>query len=46
MVAGAGLKLTVLICLWHIGLTGGEFCHGGWSWNEPDCLDVLVASLA
>jgi hypothetical protein len=44
MVAGAGMKLTVFMCLWY-GLTGGKFSHGGWSWNEADYLDVLVAFL-
>ncbi|KAJ8584990.1 hypothetical protein M405DRAFT_825817 [Rhizopogon salebrosus TDB-379] len=46
MVAGAGVKLTsVLMCLWHPCLDSCKFFHGGWSWNEADCLDVLVASL-
>jgi hypothetical protein len=46
MVAPPEMKLTVLMCLWHLALTVGKFSHGGWSWNEADCLDVLVASLA
>jgi hypothetical protein len=44
MVTGAGMKLTVLMC-GILGLIGGNFRHNGWSWNEADCLDVLVASL-
>jgi hypothetical protein len=27
-------------------LTVSKLCDGGWNWNEADCLDVLVASLA
>jgi hypothetical protein len=46
MVAGAGMKLTVLMCFWHPCLTESKFCHGGWSWNEADWHDVLVAFLA
>jgi hypothetical protein len=41
VVIGAGMKLTVMMCLVILGLTVGKFCHGGWSWNEADCLDVL-----
>jgi hypothetical protein len=43
MVAGGGMKLTVLMCC-TLCLTVGKFYHGGWSFNEFDCLDVLVAS--
>jgi hypothetical protein len=42
----AGMNLIVSMCLWHPCLTESKFCHGGWSWNEADYLDVLVASLA
>jgi hypothetical protein len=44
-----------LIRHWHIvnitdvcgilGLTVGKFSHGGWSWNEADNADLLLAFL-
>jgi hypothetical protein len=46
MLAGARMKLIVLYACGILGLTGGKFCHVGWSGNEADCLDVLVESLA
>jgi hypothetical protein len=27
-------------------MTGGKFSHGGWSWNEADGVDLLLAFLA
>jgi hypothetical protein len=42
MVAGAGMKLIVLICSCHSWLTVGKFSHGGWSWNEVDGVDLLL----
>jgi hypothetical protein len=38
MVAEAGMKLMVL--------KASKFCHGGWSWNEAECVDMLLAFLA
>jgi hypothetical protein len=29
-----------------LGLTVGKFSHGGWSWNEADGVDLLLAFLA
>jgi hypothetical protein len=47
MVAGAGMKLMVLICYWHSWLmTASKFSHGGWSRNEADSVDLLLAFLA
>jgi hypothetical protein len=47
MVAGAEMKLMVLICSWYsIGLTVCKFSHGGWSLNEADGVDLLLAFLA
>jgi len=45
MVAGAGMKLMVLMLLWV--LTVGKLSYGCWSWNEADSLDAaLVAFLS
>jgi hypothetical protein len=47
MVAEAGMKLMVLI--WSpgiLGLTGCKFSDGGWSWDEADGPDLLLALLA
>jgi hypothetical protein len=46
MVGGPGMKLMVLICSWHLGLTAGKFSHGGWTWIEADGVDLLLAFLA
>jgi hypothetical protein len=46
MVAGAGMKLMVLICSGILGLIESKFSHGGWSWNEADGVDLLLAFLA
>jgi hypothetical protein len=40
MVAGAGMKLMVLIC------TESKFSHSGWSWDEADGLDLFLEFLA
>jgi hypothetical protein len=37
----------VLICSPGIlGFTGCKFYHDGWSWNEADGVDLLLAFLA
>ena len=46
MMAGAGMKLMVLMLLGHFGLIAGKFSDGGWSWNEAEGLDALGAFLA
>jgi hypothetical protein len=46
MVAGAAMKLMVLICSCHSCLTGCKFSHHGWSWNEADGVDLLLLFLA
>jgi hypothetical protein len=40
------VMLGMLLSLGIVDLTGGKCLYGCWSWNEADCLDVLVVSLA
>jgi hypothetical protein len=40
------LRLMVVICSCMLGLIGGRFSSGSWSWNEADGVDLLLAFLA
>jgi hypothetical protein len=46
MVARPGISWQSWCSCGILALTESKFSHGGWTWNEPDSLDALVAFLA